>query len=56
VDEAKRRFEALTPEQQAAHRRDQAISWAWGEALLKYHGNPPITRARIAEIYDQKKG
>lgn len=45
-------FDRFSPEQQAEHRREQAIDWAWGELACKY-GTPPITRERIAELYDE---
>lgn len=48
-------FEGLSPEEKEAHRREQAIDWAYGELKIKYGDNPPITRERVGEIYDQRK-
>ncbi len=50
MSRAKAAFEALTPEEQAAHRREQRISWVYGEAGLRNH---PITREQAAAIVDK---
>lgn len=52
---ARAAFDQLTPAEQAAHRREQAISWAWGQLALKYGGEPPVSRARIGELYDRRR-
>lgn len=67
LDELVRRaieaFNALTPEQQRAHRREQAISWAKGQVLMSRfeHGHPDLSDEEVAameiqigEIYDQR--
>lgn len=48
-------FNALTPEQQRAHRREQAISWMRGELLLKYGEPGPLTDEQLADIYDRRQ-
>jgi hypothetical protein len=57
-------FDALTPEEKAAHRRDQAISFAHGQMLMSRfeHGHPDLTpeeeakqEQMIADIYDRKQ-
>ncbi len=49
-------FDKLTPEEKAAYRREQAISWAWGQlACMKGGTNEPISKERIGEIYDSMK-
>lgn len=63
VKRAMEAFNALTPEQQQAHRREQAISWAFGESLLSSleRGEPisedeaTIVKQRIADIYDRRR-
>lgn len=49
VKEAIKRFDALTPEQQAAHRRAQRKSWVIGNMLLDH---PEMTREYAERIYD----
>lgn len=49
--EAQVKFDALSPEEKAAHRREQAISWVYGEMRLE--GNDAITKEEIAELYDK---
>lgn len=51
VARARANFDALSPAQQAAHRRDQAISWVYGEMRLAGHEN--VTKAEIADIVDR---
>jgi len=43
-------FNALSPEQQAAHRREQRRSWVRGELMLSH---PEMTFARANELIDQ---
>lgn len=63
VKKAMAAFNALTPEQKAAHRREQAISWAVGQSLMSRfeHGHPDLSkeeetqlRQRVADIYDRR--
>lgn len=46
-------FENLSPEEQRAHRREQAISFVFGQLALS--GREP-DRAMIAALYDEKHG
>ncbi len=50
--EAKRRFDELTPEQQSAHRREQRISWVYGQLGCMRKG-PQLTREQVAELIDK---
>lgn len=50
VARAQAAFEALTPEQQAAHRAEQRRSWVIGELCLS---NPDMTRERAEAIVDR---
>jgi hypothetical protein len=50
--EANERFNALSPLEQAAHRREQAISFVYGQ--LKLDG-VEITKEEIARIYDESR-
>ena len=45
-------FNALSPDEQAAHRREQAISLAYGQAVLS---GAQITKERVAELYDAQR-
>jgi hypothetical protein len=62
VKKAMEAFKALSPEEQQAHRREQAISWAYGEMCLsRTDPDDPITPAeetamkkQIADIYDRR--
>lgn len=57
VKEAMQAFNSLSPQEQAAHRRDQAISWAYGNLLCKYgEGAGGVTEEQIAKMYDEKNG
>jgi hypothetical protein len=49
---AKACFDALTPEEQAAHRREQAIDFAYGNVTCDGHGGA-LTREDFARIYDE---
>ncbi len=49
--------EAMTDEQRAAERREQAISWVYGEMCLGMNddnasGVSPLTREQIDKLYD----
>lgn len=63
VKRAMEAFNALSPEQQRAHRREQAISWAFGESMISSleRGEPVseeesiIVKQRIADIYDHRR-
>lgn len=46
-------FDRLTPEQQQAHRREQAISFVYGNVSLH---NPNITREMVEREYAKKYG
>ena len=57
-------FNALSPEEQQAHRREQAISFAVGQSLMSRfeHGHPDLSkeeeaqlRQRVADAYDHRK-
>lgn len=61
---AKEAFDQLTPEEKAAHRREQAISWAFGQvALSRFEkGKPDFTaeeeqklKQHIADEYDKRE-
>lgn len=52
---ARAAFDALTPEQQAAFRREQAIDWAYGQLMATTSHREGVTRERIAEIYDARE-
>jgi hypothetical protein len=47
---ARSSFAALSPEEQAAHRRAQRISWVVGELLLSNDG---MTREKATEIAER---
>lgn len=51
VRHAMARFKALSPEEQAAHRREQAISWVYGEMGLA--GHTDITKEEVADVIDR---
>ena len=62
--EAMDRFNALSPEEKAAHRREQAISWVYGEMLLTRfeRGEPELSNEEkeklqqdVADIYDRRE-
>lgn len=46
-------FNALSPEEQKAHRREQAISWAYGQ-LTCTGRRPYITREMVEQEYDKR--
>ena len=50
VQKAMAAFEALTPEQQRAHRAEQRRSWVIGNMLLDH---PDMTRERAEQIVDR---
>jgi hypothetical protein len=50
---AQQRFYSLTPAERAAYRREQAISFAWGQVASMKDG-PKLTREQVAELYDQR--
>lgn len=54
--EATRKFETLTPEQQAAIRREQAIDWAYGQLMATTRHRDGVTREMVAEAYDKLRG
>lgn len=63
VKEALDKFDKLSAAEKAAHRREQAISWAYGQTVMSHfeHGKPDLTpeeeeklRASIADIYDRR--
>jgi hypothetical protein len=49
---AKAWFASLTSEQQKAHRREQAIDFAYGNVKCDGHGGD-LTREDFARIYDE---
>lgn len=51
VREAMAQFKALPRAEQAAHRREQAISWAYGEMRLAGYEN--VTKEEIGDIIDR---
>jgi hypothetical protein len=51
IRHAMAKFKALSPEDQAAHRREQAISWVYGEMGLA--GHTEITKEEIADVVDR---
>lgn len=51
---AKAEFDALTPEQQAAYCRDQAIDWAYGQLMATTRHRTGVTRELIAAEYDKR--
>jgi hypothetical protein len=53
---AREAFDALTPEQQAAHRREQAIDWAYGQLMATTRHRTGITRELVADAYDKSRG
>ncbi len=64
MQKAKEAFEQLMPEEKAAHRREQAISWAFGQGALRRFekGKPDFTedeerklRQHIADEYDKRE-
>lgn len=57
-------FNNLTPEEQAAHRREQAISWALGQVQMSRYekgqadfSEEELTKLRlhVEQTYDQRK-
>jgi hypothetical protein len=53
---AREAFDALTPEQQAAFRREQAIDWAYGQLMASTNHREGVTRELVAEQYDKRRG
>ena len=49
VKAAEERFNALTPEEQSAHRRAQRKSWVIGETMLEH---PNMSREEAERLYD----
>jgi hypothetical protein len=47
-------FDTLTPEQQAAYRREQAIDWAYGQLMASTH-HRGVTREQVARVYDARQ-
>jgi hypothetical protein len=47
-------FAAMTPEEQARARREQAISFAYGQ-LACMRGGARLTRGQVAELYDARE-
>lgn len=45
---AQEKFDALSPEEQRAHREAQRKSWAIGEMMLEH---PDLTREQAEELY-----
>lgn len=52
--EANAAFASMTPEEQKAARREQAISFVWGQ-LACMRGGERLTRDQIAELYDARE-
>lgn len=52
--EANAAFLSLSPEEQARHRREQAISFTYGQ-LACMRGGERLTREQIAELYDARE-
>lgn len=50
VTDAMARFNALTAEEQAAHRFEQRVSWVYGEMLLESRVSPKMTRDEVREL------
>lgn len=50
IKEAFARFDALTPEQQRAHRDAQRKSWVIGEMMLEH---PEMTREYVEKIWNE---
>lgn len=46
-------FDALTPEQQRAHRRAQRKSWVVGEMLIE---NPEMDREYVEKLFEEIDG
>jgi hypothetical protein len=49
-------FDALSPEEQRAHRREQRISWVFGDHCLRMTESgsaPAMTREQAAAIVDR---
>lgn len=64
VKKATEAFNALSPEEQRAHRREQAISFAYGQVVMSHFekGHPDFTpeeeeklKKSIADHYDHRK-
>lgn len=58
VEKAKAAFAKLTPEEKAAHRREQRISWVLGQINMMHyeHGHPPemyISREQAEAAVDR---
>ena len=55
IDDALGKYNALTPEEKLAHRREQAISWVYGEANMRApEGKELLSRDDVARIVDRK--
>lgn len=54
LKQANEAFAALTPEEQQRARREQAISFTWGNLALM-QGGPKLTREEIGELYDREQ-
>jgi hypothetical protein len=51
IRQAMANFDTFSPKEQAAHRREQAISWIYGEMGLA--GRTEVTKEEIAEVLDR---
>lgn len=47
-------FKNMTPEEQERMRREQAISFTWGQLACMRNGSK-LTRAQVAELYDARE-
>jgi len=54
LSRANEAFAGMTPEEQARARREQAISFVWGQ-LACMRGGERLTRQQVAELYDARQ-
>lgn len=54
LKQANEAFASLTPDEQRRARREQAISFTWGNLALT-RGGPKLTREEIGVLYDQQQ-
>lgn len=54
LKKAQAHYDGLSIDEKLAHRREQAISWVFGQVNLSRPDNDPISREEVERIVDQK--
>ncbi len=54
LKKAQAHYDGLSVEEKLAHRREQAISWVFGQVNLSRPEGTPISREEVERIVDRK--